>query len=176
MVLENLNVTCSCPYFEKCWTEDCVYRLITPFRTIAEDLFDRYKQAKLASITKNGKLRISFSGYRKQKRTRKVEASDMVYLVRSRDFCVPSVRQPSKYPGTRGRECSVWFRSNLENLAEFNPEITLRYNVCDNLCCGRGYFIKVMNKQLNCSCRFSISKVTVVCKKCTIAAVYYICN
>ncbi len=180
MVSKQLNVTCRCPSFEKCRTEKCLYQLIVPFSKIAKDLFDRYKQAKLVTaeifISKDGKVRRIVKIKNNGDRSRKAEVGDMVYLHRSRDFCLPDVHNPYKYPGTKGRECAMKLRSNIKNLAEYNPTLSLRFNVCADLCCGRRFFKKTVIKQVTCSCRFSKTRMDVVCKVCPVVAAYHICN
>lgn len=155
--------------------------LIVPFSKIAEDLFGRYQQAKLVTGEKSKSAKFGMvlkikNDFRSYKKLRKVEANSMVYLSRSRDFCLADVHNPYKYPGTKGRECAMRLRSNIRNLAEYNPTLSLRFNVCANLCCGRGYLRKTVIKQVTCACRFSKTRMDVVCKECPVVAVYHICN
>ncbi|CAB3990097.1 Wnt-4-like [Paramuricea clavata] len=181
IVERSLNITCRCPNFEQCATKECTRMLIVPFSKIAEDLFGRYQQAKLVTGEKSKSAKFGMvlkikNDVRSYKKLRKVEARSMVYLSRSRDFCLADVHNPYKYPGTKGRECAMRLRSNIRNLAEYNPTLSLNFNVCANLCCGRGSLTKKVEKQVTCTCRFSKTKMDVVCKECPVDAVYHICN
>ena len=178
MVRGNLNATCRCPGFgdRSCRQESCLQLLIVPFSKISEEIFDRYKQARLVTFSKKNKiLKIKNNGS-SGRRTRKIKSGEMAYLYGSRDFCLPDPTDPHKKPGTRGRVCAQRLKFNMRNLIKYNPNLPDRFDVCADLCCGRGYRIVNDTKKVNCRCRFSQSRWRLICTKCFVAATLSICN
>jgi hypothetical protein len=167
-VLRSLNITCSCPGFEQCEEEKCVYQLIVPFSKIAEELFRQFKQAKLViaerSMQNKFKLVLKIKKTNARENKRKVGVNDMIYLQRSRSYC----------PST-GRECGRRVLSDRRNLAEYNKELILNVNVCAHLCCGKKHYKKRTIKKVNCSCRFSNTRMSVKCKTCSVIILHRIC-
>ncbi|XP_028409301.1 protein Wnt-4a-like isoform X2 [Dendronephthya gigantea] len=178
VVRESLNATCRCPGFGvgSCAQELCVQLLVVPFSKISEEIFDRYKQARLVTLSKrNAVLKIKNNG-NNERRARKVKSGEMAYLYGSRDFCLPDPTNPHKKPGTRGRVCAQRLKFDARNLIKFNPDLPDRFDVCGNLCCGRGYSIVNNTKKVNCRCRFSTSRWKLICTKCSVPATVSICN
>lgn len=137
--------------------------MIGPFKQIAEDIFNRYKNAKLARIAENKSyLAVNDSG----SSNRKLKPEDMGYFVKARNHC----------RRTRGRFCGMELRSNTEIHAQYNKDVKLHFNSCDNLCCGRGYIRSMGVKELNCKCRFSYSRMDIVCKRCFEPAGFLYCK
>ena len=165
-----LNITCSCDDYA-CKSQTCSYVMTGPFSKIAEEIFNRYNDAKLV-VLKNRKSEKSFlavkneGGNSNRAEGRKLKRREMGYLVRV-DHC----------PGTEGRKCGMQLqRSNIEILTKYNAEVKLHFNNCQNLCCGRGYSSNIETKEVKCKCRFSNSRMDVVCKSCSVPAVFFRCN
>lgn len=78
----------------------------------------------------------------------KPETSDLVYLVKSQNFCTRDDRVGSL--GTVGREC--------------NASLAYGEGSCHDLCCGRGHSTVIIHEKLEC-CRF-VWCCYVECKVC----------
>ena len=143
----------------------CTRQLPNSVSDIAKKLFRRYKKARHVQLEKkNGSASrrlVPKSKKRKNKsknrrRNKRIDTREVVYLTKSRNFCVKDERR--QLPGTEGRECA---RKELNN----DKSTKTRTKTCNYLCCDRGNVTKRISRVDNQhNCRFSDRIRDVICK------------
>lgn len=148
----------------KCQILTCTRQLPNNVSDIAKKLFKRYKKARHVQLEKKNdsssrrlvpkskKRKNKGRSRRKHKRT---DTREIVYLTKSRNFCVKDERR--QLPGTEGRECG---RKELND-----DKSTARTRTCNYLCCDRGTVTNTTSWVDNrYKCKFSFKIMDVICK------------
>ena len=164
---DSLSLYCKCfGLTATCSVEVCTRYLPTEFSKLAAKLFQLNKNAVQVDLDKSGSRKELVIKNRKQgEKSKKLRTNDMAYLIKSRDFCLPVSN--SNLPGTKGRVCGQKFIGNFKKPVYVD---TKTINVCDYLCCGRGYITTTNNIELpnRCGCKFYFEIMDVKCKKCNV--------
>jgi hypothetical protein len=149
--------------------------LSVDFSQIARRLFELYKKSSQVDLVDAGGSRkeLVIKKRKQGEKKKPLQSNDMAYLLKSRDFCIPDSK--NKLPGTKGRECGRKFIAG--NFKAATLVDTTPVNVCDHLCCGRGYITTTRNIQLGfCKCKFDFDIMDVKCKKCFARREIYLCR
>ena len=156
-----------------CTVYTCTRYLPIEFKDIATTIFQSYKKALQVNLVDAGKGRkeLVIKNQKQGGKNKKLEATDMVYLGRSRDFCLPD--NNGDLPGTKGRKCGHKYTENFRRKTQVN---TTTINECHHLCCGRGYTISVNEESEKCGCKFDMKIMNVKCKECSAKKETYFCR
>lgn len=173
IVRDSLSLDCKCHGLTaSCSIHTCTRLLPIDFGLIAKKLFELYKKATQVELLDSGESRKELViKKRSQGEVKRIlNSDDMAYLIKSRDFCIPK----NKLPGTKGRECGRKFFGDVvkSSFVDTSP-----INVCDYLCCGRGYHIKIENTIIQkCKCKFYMEIMDVKCKICKVKKELHTCR
>ena len=176
IILKNMRQVCKCHGVSGSCTVKVCWKVMPEFRVIGNQLLKRYNQAmqlkdatiknrvlKLKSIINRKNRQVSNKFERNQK-------DELIFIDNSPNFC----RLNSNFgtPGTRGRICST-LSLNDKNSTQIS-EIESK-NLCDHLCCGRGYHPIETVTEEECDCQFQWC-CSVKCKICKKKIINYYCN
>ncbi|XP_037093088.1 protein Wnt-5b-like [Pollicipes pollicipes] len=151
-VINLTKVNCKCHGVSgSCSTVTCWQRL-PAFREVGDLLKDKYDGATEVQVTRRGRLRVRYRGYKRP------TANDLVYIQESPDYCRKNTTVGSS--GTTGRACD-----------RTSPGT----DGCGLLCCGRGYNTQHTTVSERCSCKF-IWCCKVQCKTCVRRRVLHTCK
>lgn len=179
-ILKNMKQICKCHGVSGSCSVKVCWKVMPDFRVIGDELYKRYS---LAAQIKDNKPRmrvqklkmiLSRRSVGETVQNREAEYKDeLVFIDRSTNFC----RADSKLDtlGTKGRICSLISSNKNET---FIQKITQQIEItqtCNHLCCGRGYYSKVIETEEDCYCKFQWC-CTVKCEKCKKRVVQYFCN
>jgi hypothetical protein len=175
VILKNMKTICKCHGVSGSCSVKVCWKVMPEFRVIGNELFRKYSQAmqlKDATIKNRvKKLKIIVSrrstGYNDQQVTYR---DDLIFIDKSPNFCKRN--QELDTPGTSGRMCSL--ETQAKKVFDSGNEAT-PIERCDYLCCGRGYYSKVVETEYDCDCQFQWC-CSVKCKKCKRKVVQYFCN
>jgi hypothetical protein len=174
MILKTMRQVCKCHGVSGSCSVKVCWKVMPEFRTIAHQLLNRYNQASHIKETKPAAKRVqkllilnrrSAASSTSDSAVSTVNYKDnLVFLDKSPNFC-----KRDKYldtVGTHGRICSL-----TTEAAKASASI----DSCEYLCCGRGYYSKVVETEEECECEFQWC-CSVKCKKCKKKVVQYFCN
>lgn len=194
VILKNMKQVCKCHGVSGSCSVKVCWKVMPEFRVIGNELLKRYNQASQITDTKvkarveKLKAIVSRRSVTSNEETKSFK-DDLVFIDKSPNFC----RQDLKFStlGTSGRVCKIvkksnenkynfnigFLRNNLNNSIEFDLESSNDSSVqsCDYLCCGRGYYSKVIEIEEDCDCQFQWC-CSVKCKKCKKKIIQYYCN
>lgn len=192
-----MKQVCKCHGVSGSCSVKVCWKVMPEFRVIGNELLMRYNLAsqikenkvekrveKLKMIVSRRSLDSGVDGSRQLK-------DDLVFIDKSPNFC----RQDAKFStlGTKGRMCKIVKKSNEKNnqnnlrflrnfpnaiqnrSSEFEFESDSSVQTCDYLCCGRGYYSRVIETEEDCDCQFQWC-CSVKCKKCKKKIIQYFCN
>lgn len=151
-VIELSKVNCKCHGVSGSCSLVTCWQKLPSFREVGNHLKDKYDGAVEVRINKKGKLR------RKRRIFKRPTSRDLVYSVRSPDYCQQN--QTLGFYGTTGRRCDRRSRG---------------MGGCDLLCCGRGYNTQHRIIQRKCLCKF-VWCCKVQCQTCVRKLVVYTCK
>ena len=183
-ILKNMKTICKCHGVSGSCSVKVCWKVMPEFRVIGDELFKKYNQAMQLKDTtiKNRvkKLKIIVSRRSTGSNNQQVAyRDDLIFIDKSPNFCRRNAELDT--PGTSGRMCSLETQASRKKM--YNGNFT--YNSiedeatpierCDYLCCGRGYYSKVVETEYDCDCQFQWC-CSVKCKKCKKKVVQYFCN
>ncbi|OXA51732.1 Protein Wnt-4 [Folsomia candida] len=162
LMKNSMNMSCKCHGVSGSCTMKVCWRVLTPFRSIAEQIREKFDgafrvKAVRRSVNKNGKinkLRLK-PVLREMKRPTK---KDLVFLDDSPTYCEKN--ETMQVLGTKGRVC---------NQTSDGP------SGCLIMCCGRGYQTMLREGVDSCNCQF-VWCCRVECDKCPYKRDEHICN
>ncbi|XP_077998206.1 uncharacterized protein LOC144451277 [Glandiceps talaboti] len=148
---------CRCHGFKGCTLKTC-WKTLPRMEDIATKLTGKYMAAfkVVEQRTENGTTLVP------RDLNVKFTKNDLIYLQSSPDYCKPDPK--AGLPGTVGRFCNR--RMNIDHMP---------YNLCEYMCCGRGYRTEVMEVVEECYCRYHWC-CNVTCDTCTRAVEVNICK
>lgn len=138
-----------------CNVHTCWYRL-PPFRTLGHLLHEIY----LRNSVRVKKAEAPSLVYVDDKYTKPKKETEAVYLKDSPNYCERNLTRGLL--GTKGRICS---KDTSDQQAD----------VCDVMCCGRGYDTRIVIRNSRCNCKFHWC-CYVKCKSCSENAVLHTCK
>ena len=174
IVRNSLLLDCKCHGLTgACSIHTCTRFLPVEFSLIAKKIFELYKKALQVDLIYVGeaKKELVIKKKKQGEKEKKLKSNDMAYLLKSRDFCVPETK--NKLPGTKGRVCGRKFIGHFKTASFGN---TTAINVCDHLCCKRGYSTTTRNIPRLCRCKFDMKIMDVKCKTCSLRKEIYLCR
>lgn len=183
-----MKQVCKCHGVSGSCSVKVCWKVMPEFRVIGDELFKRYNYAsqirdvEIKNRVEKLKMIVTRRSLDLVTRTQSENLKDqLIYVDKSPNFC----RKEPKYMtlGTSGRMCQVMNKSN-ENKRNFfyglnlNSSNAIEYSKlqnCDYLCCGRGYYSKILEVVEDCDCQFQWC-CSVKCKKCKKKIIQYFCN
>lgn len=184
-----MKQVCKCHGVSGSCSVKVCWKVMPEFRVIGDELFKRYnfasqiRDVEIKNRVKKLKMMVTRRSLGLESKIQAQNLKDeLIYVDKSPNFC----RKDQKYMtlGTSGRMCQVikksneikrnifyGFKMNDTNLAHFDSNL----QTCDYLCCGRGYYSKIIEIVEDCDCQFQWC-CSVKCKKCTKKVVQYFCN
>lgn len=195
VILKNMKQVCKCHGVSGSCSVKVCWKVMPEFRVIGDELMKRYRQAaqindrRVRSRLQKLKMIISRRSLNLDGQDEHRSMKDsLVFIETSPNFCK---RNPDMNNfGTSGRVCSLLPDSNqkksqqeqtIRNLNSFFYSKQKRFNqedrvqTCEYLCCGRGYYSKVVEIEEECDCQFQWC-CSVKCKKCKKKVIQYYCN
>ncbi|XP_031572227.1 protein Wnt-7a-like isoform X2 [Actinia tenebrosa] len=141
-----------------CTVQTCWYRL-PPFRALGHRLHEIYSRNTVK--VKRADVGTPSLVYKDDKYTKpKHDGTEAVYLIDSPNYCERNLTKGIL--GTKGRTC-------IKDISD------QRADVCDVMCCGRGYDTRIVNRSWKCNCKFYWC-CYVRCKSCSEKAVLHNCK
>jgi hypothetical protein len=154
-----------------CW------KVMPEFRIIGDQLLKRYHQAmqlkdstvkdrvqKLKTIINRRNRQVNSKYERSQK-------DELIFIDRSPNFC--KLNSAFDAPGTTGRICNTVSITG-KNSNSSNDGLNSK-ELCEHLCCGRGYYSIETVTEEECDCQFQWC-CSVKCKICKKKVIKYYCN
>ena len=154
-----------------CW------KVMPEFRIIGDQLLKSYHQAmqlkdstvkdrvqKLKTIINRRNRQVNSKYERSQK-------DELIFIDRSPNFC--KLNSAFDTPGTTGRICntvSITGKNSNSSNGQLNSK-----ELCEHLCCGRGYYSIETVTEEECDCQFQWC-CSVKCKICKKKVIKYYCN
>lgn len=181
-----MKQVCKCHGVSGSCSVKVCWKVMPEFRLIGDELYRRYNHAsqirdvEIKNRVKKLKMIVTRRSLDQVTRTQTEKLKDqLIYVDKSPNFC----RKEPKYMtlGTSGRMCQVINSKNKQNIfyaQSKNVSNVVDYSGlqnCDYLCCGRGYYSKIVEVVEDCDCQFQWC-CSVKCKKCKKKIIQYFCN
>lgn len=152
-VYKLVKIECKCHGVSgSCSMKTCWLKLPS-FRQVGDMIKEKYDSA--IEVKYQPRMKTLRPRYR---RYVKPTNEDLVYIDDSPNYCVANTRIGAY--GTSGRQC---------NRNSFGPD------GCNQMCCGRGYYVKKTIKEEKCKCKFQWC-CSVTCETCITEVETYICK
>lgn len=157
-VITKMGTKCKCHGVSgSCEMKTCI-KALPDFRVVGDHLKERFHKA----------MQVHFVDSRLVPRyphTRMFTDNDLIYLLRSPNYCIHNPQIGSL--GTRGRKCAE--SALLEKQSEQTG------GSCGELCCGRGHTKRTFTRMEQCRCKFQWC-CDVKCDLCKKNVVESVCN
>jgi hypothetical protein len=172
-----MKEVCKCHGVSGSCSVKVCWKIMPDFRKIGYELIKRYNEASQIKDSRPKKRveRLMILNRRSTNNMRHYEIistnykDNLVFIEKSPNFCRRDKRLNT--PGTRGRLCSLNTDSKNQTMSSDDQQV----ENCKFLCCGRGYYSKVIEIEEECECEFQWC-CSVKCKKCKKKIVQYYCN
>lgn len=174
IILRNMKQFCKCHGVSGSCSIKVCWKVMPDFRIIGNEIMKRYSSASRDESRKliNRMRRQRGVVLRREALNSNSQAyrDNLIFVQRSPNFC----RKVNKngIVGTSQRMCGQLEQSS--NSTSIQPFSEIREK-CEDLCCGRGFYSKVMEIEEDCNCEFQWC-CSVKCKKCKKKVVQYFCN
>lgn len=153
IIYKMAKIECKCLGLSGSCTLKTCWLKLPSFREIGDKLKEKFERAiQVRYDPKRNSLRI------RSRRYRRPTSEDLIYIDESPNYCVAN--QNIDILGTKGRQCNK--NSN-------GPD------GCNQMCCGRGYYVKKTIKSEKCKCKFQWC-CEVKCETCITEIETYICK
>ncbi|CAF0713509.1 unnamed protein product [Brachionus calyciflorus] len=190
IILKNMKQICKCHGVSGSCSVKVCWKVMPEFRVIGNELIKRYNLAaqirdvEVKNRVQKLKMLVSRRSVNLGLNKRQDLKDELIFIDKSPNFC----RQDPKFStlGTSGRMCKIVkksqekktvlfqnFYTNNSTLNDNEDDATLQ--TCDHLCCGRGYYSKMVEIEEDCDCQFQWC-CSVKCKKCKKKIIQYFCN
>jgi wingless-type MMTV integration site family protein 4 len=179
IILKNMKQMCKCHGVSGSCSIKVCWKILPEFRVIGDELMKSYrlaariKENRVKERVKKLNMIVSRRSSRNSHETELLYKDDLIFIDKSPNFCQHSKRDG--IIGTKGRLCSLIEDETISNntlLKSYSDEIS---KTCDYLCCGRGYYSKVIETEEDCDCQFQWC-CSVKCKKCKKKVTQYYCK
>ena len=184
--MQNLKKKCKCHGVSGSCSVRVCWLMMPDFRVIGDELRRQYDAAskinKPKAVERVALLKTLVAKRSTRSTIQHSYSNELLYIRNSPDYCKSNGRLG--IAGTRGRMCSsvestsnssAVATGNLDADGSFLGDTTSPNETCDYICCGRGFYSRLVETHEDCECKFQFC-CSVTCKKCKKLTLQYFCN
>lgn len=190
VIMQNLKKKCKCHGVSGSCSMRVCWLIMPEFRVVGDELRRQYEAAskinKPKAVERVELLKTLVAKRSTRSAIQHNYSNELLYIRNSPDYCKSNGRLGTL--GTRGRMCSsvestasnnattaAVSTGNFDSDGSFLDQASSPNEMCDYICCGRGFYSKLVETQEDCECKFQFC-CTVTCKKCKKVTVQYFCK
>lgn len=186
VIMQNLKKKCKCHGVSGSCSVRVCWLMMPDFRAVSDELRRQYDAAskinKPQAVERVELLKTLVTKRSTRSTIQHNYNNELLYIRNSPDYCKSNGRLGVS--GTSGRMCSsvestsnttLVATGNFDSDGGFLEESSSPNETCDYICCGRGFYSKLIETMEDCECKFQFC-CSVTCKKCKKTTLQYFCN